>query len=121
LRASLGATRRRVFTQFVTESVTLSILGGAAGILLAFGMIQAFMVLMPPNMLPSEADVRISVPVLLFTFFSAVFAGILFGSAPAWQASGVNLNETLKEGGRTGSATGRHHTRRLLVVTEFCL
>ena len=58
---------------------------------------------------------------MLFTLGAAVLAGILFGCVPAWQASGVNLNETLKEGGRTGSGSARHHLRRLLVVTEFGL
>ncbi len=121
VRASLGATRRQVFAQFLTESVALSLIAGAAGILLAFAMIKALMVLMPSYILPSEADVRISLPVLLFTFTSAFVAGILFGCAPAWQASGVNLNETLKEGGHTGAAAGRHYARRTLVVSEFCM
>ncbi len=121
VRSSLGATRRRVFAQFLTESLTLSLLGGTAGILLALGMIKVFILLMPPFMLPSEADIQISVPVLLFTFGATLLAGILFGCAPAWQASGVNLNETLKEGGRTGTTSARHHVRRLLVVTEFGL
>jgi putative ABC transport system permease protein len=121
VRSSLGATRRRVFSQLLTESLTLSVLGGAAGILLAIALIKAFIVMMPPNMLPSEADVRISIPVLLFTLASALVAGILFGTFPAWQAAGLNLNETLKDGGRTGAAAGRHYTRRVLVVSEFCL
>lgn len=121
VRASLGATRRRIFSQFLTESLTLSVLGGAVGVLLALGMIKAFVVLMPRYTLPSEADVRISLPVLLFTFAATVFAGILFGCVPAWHAAGVNLNETLKEGGRSGTAAGRHYARRLLVVTEFGL
>jgi len=121
VRSSLGATRRRVFAQFLTESLTLSMLGGIAGILLAFGMIKALLALMPHYDLPSEADVRISLPVLLFTFGATLVAGILFGCVPAWQASGVNLNETLKEGGRSGSASARHYARRLLVVTEFGL
>ena len=121
VRASLGASRGRVFAQFMTESLALSVLGGAAGVLLALGMIKAFLVLMPRYDLPSEADVRISVPILLFTFCATVIAGILFGCVPAWQASGVNLNETLKEGGRTGTASARHYVRRLLVVSEFGL
>ena len=121
VRASLGATRRRVFAQFLTESLTLSLLGGIAGILLALGMIKAFIVLMPPYTLPSEADVRISLPVLLFTFAATALAGILFGCVPAWQASGVNLSETLKEGGRSGTGAARHYTRRALVVAEFGL
>ena len=121
VRASLGATRRRIFSQFLTESLTLSILGGAIGVLLALGMIRAFVALMPRYTLPSEADVRISLPVLLFTSAATVIAGILFGCVPAWHAAGVNLNETLKEGGRSGKAAGRHYVRRLLVVTEFGL
>ena len=121
VRASLGATRRRVFAQFLTESLTLSLLGGIAGVLLAFGMIKALLLLMPRYDLPSEADVRISLPVLLFTFGATIMAGILFGCVPAWQASGVSLNETLKEGGRTGTTSARHYVRRLLVVTEFGL
>ena len=121
VRSSLGATRRRVFAQFLTESLTLSVLGGIAGVLLAFGMIKALLLLMPRYDLPSEADVRISLPVLLFTFGATILAGVLFGCVPAWQASGVSLNETLKEGGRTGSTSARHHVRRLLVVAEFGL
>ena len=121
VRASLGATRRRIFAQFLTESLTLSLLGGAFGILLALGMIKAFVLLMPRYTLPSEADVRINLPVLLFTFAATVVAGVLFGSVPASHAVGMNLNETLKEGGRSGTAAGRHYVRRLLVVTEFGL
>jgi len=121
VRASLGATRRRIFAQFLTESLTLSLLGGAFGILLALGMIKAFVLLMPRYTLPSEADVRINLPVLLFTFAATVIAGVLFGSVPASHAAGVSLNETLKEGGRSGTAAGRHYVRRLLVVTEFGL
>jgi putative ABC transport system permease protein len=121
VRASLGATRRRIFFQFLTESLTLSVLGGIGGVLLALGMIKAFVVLMPRYTLPSEADVRVSLPVLLFTFAATVLAGILFGCVPALHAAGVNLNETLKEGGRSGTAAGRHYVRRLLVVTEFGL
>lgn len=119
VRSSLGATRKRVFAQLLTESVMLSVVGACAGILLALLMLKALMTMMPPYTLPSEADVRISVPVLLFTFATTLLAGVLFGCAPAWQASGVNLNDTLKEGGRTGMSAGRHYLRRLLVVAEF--
>src|SRR5439155_16109988 len=110
VRASLGATRIRVFAQFLTESLVLSGLGAIAGVLLAVGMLKALMVLMPPYNLPSEADVRISLPVLLFTFAATAIATVLFGCVPAWQASGVNLNETLKEGGRSGASGRRHYT-----------
>ena len=121
VRSSLGATRARVFAQFLTESLTLSGLGSIAGILLALSMLKVLLAMMPPFTLPSEADVRINLPVLLFTFTATLIAGVLFGCAPAWQASGVNLNETLKEGGRSGTGAGRHYSRRLLVVAEFGL
>src|SRR5438876_64101 len=121
VRASLGASRGKVFAQFITESLALSVLGGIAGVLLALGMIKALLVLMPRYDLPSEADVRISLPVLLFTVAATLLAGMLFGCVPAWQASGVNLNETLKEGGRTGTGSTRHHVRRVLIIMEFGL
>jgi putative ABC transport system permease protein len=76
---------------------------------------------MPPYTLPSEADVRLNVPVLLFTMGATMFAGVLFGCAPALQAVRLNLNETLKEGGRTGMSIGRHRVRHALVLAEFVL
>jgi predicted permease len=76
---------------------------------------------MPPFTLPSEADVTLNLPVLLFTLLATTIAGMLFGCAPAWQASRVDPNETLKEGGRSGTGAGRHRLRRSLVVGEFAL
>jgi putative ABC transport system permease protein len=73
------------------------------------------------DMLPSEADVRISAPVLLFTMAATTLAGLLFGSAPAWQASRLDLNEVLKQGGRSASGGMRRNLRRILVVVEFAL
>lgn len=121
LRSSLGATRWRIFTQFLTESLVLAVLGGVAGIALSAAMLKVIMVAMPPYTLPSEADVHLSLPVLFFTLATTVIAGILFGCAPAWKASGINLNETLKEGGRSGTGRERHRLRRILVVSEFGL
>jgi putative ABC transport system permease protein len=76
--------------------------------------------LMPPFTLPYEADVRLNLPVMLFTIAATMLAGVLFGCAPAWEASRANLNDVLKEGGRSGRA-GRHALRRLLVIVEFAL
>jgi putative ABC transport system permease protein len=123
LRAALGATRTRLFSQFLTESLVLAMLGGALGILLAIGIIDAITAVMPPvgTMLPSEANIRISVPVLLFTIATTMLAGLLFGAAPAWQATRLDLNEVLKLGGRTGSGGVRRKALRLLVVAEFSL
>ena len=123
LRAALGATRTRLFSQFLTESLVLAVLGGALGILLAIGIIDAITAVMPPvgTMLPSEANIRISVPVLLFTIATTTLAGLLFGAAPAWQATRLDLNEVLKLGGRTGGGSVRRKALRLLVVAEFSL
>ena len=123
LRAALGATKTRLFAQFLTESLVLAVLGGALGVLLAVGIIDAITAVMPPvgTMLPSEAEIRISVPVLLFTIATTTLAGLLFGAAPAWQATRLDLNEVLKLGGRTGSGGVRRKALRLLVVAEFSL
>jgi putative ABC transport system permease protein len=123
LRAALGATRTRLFAELLTESLVLAALGGALGILLALGIIDAITAVMPPvgTMLPSEAEIRISVPVLLFTIATTTLAGLLFGVAPAWQATRLDLNEVLKLGGRTGSGGARRKALRLLVIAEFSL
>ena len=122
LRAALGASRLRLFTQFLTESLVLAILGGLLGILFAVMMIRAMELVAPPvgTMLPSEADIRISIPVLIFTIVVTGLSGLLFGSMPAWQATRLDLNDVLKSGGRTGGGA-RRKALRLLVVAEFAL
>jgi predicted permease len=120
VRASLGASRGHVFTQFLTESLILALTGGAAGVGLGVVMMRVFMVYIPFD-LPSEADVRLSIPVLVFTFAVTTVAGILFGCAPAWNASRINPNETLKESGRAGGSVDKQRLRRILVVAEFSL
>jgi predicted permease len=119
LRAALGATRAQLFAQFLTESLVLALVGGAFGIYSGHLLIDGILAILPVQMLPSEADVRISLPVLLFTLSATVSAGLLFGCAPAWQASRLDLNEALKQGGRAGSGGGR--LRHTLVVVEFAM
>ena len=123
LRAALGASRSRLFGQLLTENLVLAVLGGAAGILLAGIIIDLIGAVMPPvgTMLPSEANIRISIPVLVFTIAVTAMAGLLFGSAPAWQATRLDLNEVLKLGGRTGAGGARRNARRILVIAEFSL
>jgi putative ABC transport system permease protein len=122
VRAALGASRFRIFNQFLTESFALALLGGVCGIVLALLILKGMTLVMPPTgtMLPSEADIRISIPVLLFTIAITGVCGLLFGSVPAWQATRLDLNEVLKTGGRTGGGA-RRNALRLLVVAEFSL
>ncbi len=122
VRSALGASRFRIFNQFLTESLVLAVIGGVFGILLAGLILDAMKIVMPPvgTMLPSEADIRISVPVLLFTIALTGVSGLLFGSAPAWQATRLDLNEVLKSGGRTGGGA-RRNALRFFVIAEFSL
>jgi predicted permease len=121
VRSALGASRGNVFIQFVTESLALAFLGGAVGVGLGFAMLRGLIAAMPPNTLPTEADLRLSLPVLVVTLAATTLAGILFGCAPAWYASRLDPAEALKEGGRSGSGKGRHRVRHALVVGEFAL
>ena len=123
VRSALGASRTRVFSQLLTESLVLATLGGALGILLAITIVRFIEAVMPPvgTMIPSEANIRISVPVMIFTIVVTTIAGLLFGSAPAWQATRLDINEVLKLGGRSGAGGPKRKARRLLVIAEFAL
>ncbi len=120
-RASLGATRGQLFAQFLTESLALSLIGGVLGVSLAWGLLKIIVSFIPPFTLPSEADIRVNLPVLFFSLAATLLAGVLFGCAPAWQTARLNLNDVLKESGRSAVSAGRHGLRRTLVVIEFAL
>jgi len=120
VRAALGATRKQLFSQFLTESLALAAIGGALGVGLAWALLKVIMSLMPQYTLPSEADVTLNIPVLLFTMAATMLAGVLFGCVPALQAARLNLSDTLKESVRSGGA-GKHRVRHALVLTEFAL
>lgn len=121
IRSAVGASRSEVFAQFVTESLLLAAIGGALGVALGYAMLRGFIAMMPQDTLPSEADLRLNLPVLLVTLAATTVAGLLFGLAPAWYASRVDPAESLKEGGRAGSSRLRNRLRQLLVVGEFAL
>jgi putative ABC transport system permease protein len=123
VRSALGASRTRIFSQLITESLVLAVAGGALGIFLAVTILRLIQMVMPPvgTMIPSEAEIRISIPVLLFTIAVTGIAGLLFGSAPALQATRLDLNEVLKLGGRSGAGATKRNARRVLVIAEFAL
>ena len=122
IRAALGAGRWRLIRQFLTESVLLSVCGGVLGLGLGYGIMVGLRAAIPPFSLPREANITMDVRVLVFTLALSIVTGILFGLAPAVQASRPNLASTMKQGGRGGSSGGaRHRLRSALVVTEVAL
>jgi predicted permease len=125
IRTALGAGWSRLVRQLLTESVLLAVLGGALGLLIARWSLYLVHTMNPGN-IPRLEDVAISGSVLAFTFGISLATGILFGLAPAWRAVRVDLNTSLKSGGRTGQGdTGlslvRRPLRGLLVVSELAL
>ncbi len=122
VRLSLGASRPRLIRQLLTESVLLSILGGALGLLFAVGATRAIVALMPADNVPNEARITVNAYVLLFSLATSVLTGILFGLTPALRCSRPNLADALKDGARgsVGSVHGQA-TRRWLVTAEVAL
>jgi predicted permease len=125
IRTALGAGWMRLVRQLLTESVLLAVLGGAFGLLIAKSSLYLVRSMNPGN-IPRLEDVEISGPVLGFTFGISLLTGILFGIAPAWRAIRVDLNTSLKSGGRSGQSEGglqlaRRPLRGLLVVSELAL
>ena len=121
VRSALGASRRTIFEQLLTESLLLSLLGGLLGVGVGYAMLRALIAIMPTGTLPDEANLQLNIPILLFTVAATSLAGLLFGSAPAWYAARIDPGETLKEGGRSGTSAGRHRLRQILVIGEFAL
>jgi predicted permease len=125
IRTALGAGMARLVRQLLTESVLLGILGGAAGLLIAWWSLYVLRTINPGN-IPRIEAIGIDGGVLVFTFGIAILTGILFGVAPAFRAAKVDLNTGLKAGGRAsqgagGFNTARHRLRSLLVVSELAL
>ena len=119
IRAALGASHARVIRQLLTESILLSGAGGALGLLLAFWGTKVVLGTLP-GALPRASEVSLDSRVLLFTLGVSLFAGILFGLAPALKTSRVNLQEILKENGR-GSSGARHRIQGIFVAFEVAM
>ena len=125
IRTALGAGWQRIARQLLTESILLALLGGVAGLLVARASLYVVRTMNPGN-IPRLEDITISGSVLFFTFGVSLATGILFGLAPVWRAIKVDLNTSLKAGGRSGQSDGglglkRHRLRGLLVVSELTL
>jgi predicted permease len=119
IRAALGASQGRVIRQLLGESMLLAVLGGAVGLLLAWWGTSAALHALP-QALPRANDVGLDARVLLFTLAVCILAGVLFGLAPAFKTSRLDLQETLKEGGRGATGT-RFRTQGVFVVVEMAL
>jgi putative ABC transport system permease protein len=124
IRAALGASRWRVVRQLLTESVVLSVAGGLVGLLVAYAGTRGLTAALPQNQvaaLPFLANLHVDARMLVFSFVLSLVTGIVFGLAPAIQASRLELTGVLKEGGRNASAGSGHRLRAALVVTEIAL
>jgi putative ABC transport system permease protein len=119
VRTAIGASRRRLLRQLLVESLVLSSIGGAAGLLLALWGVDAIDAVIPPNLLPVP-DVRIDGTVLLFAAALTAVTGLLFGIAPAWHAANTDLNEVLKQTTRSASGA-RPRLRNSLAAAELAL
>jgi len=120
IRNALGAGRWRLVRQLLTESVLLSCAGATMGLLFAYWGVRGLLAGFPPSTSLMEG-VSIDGTVLLFTISVAVLTGLLFGLAPAWQASRSEVHTTLKEGGRGGPGRGHHRIHGSLIVLETAL
>jgi putative ABC transport system permease protein len=120
VRLALGARRSRVLRQLLTESVTLSLIGATAGVLVGYLGLEALLASLPQNV-PRADEVRIDLVVLGVTALLAVATGLAFGVVPAWRALSTKLHEPLKEAGRGSVGPGQHSARNSLVIAEVSM
>jgi len=122
IRAALGAGRWRLMRQFLTESLVVSLFGGALGLLVAYGSLAALKVTIPPGIMPPNVYVSMDARVLLFVLVVSVLTGVVFGIFPALKATRPDLTTAIKQGG-SGASAGRvrQRLRGALVVAEVAL
>jgi predicted permease len=122
IRSALGASRWRLVNQLLVESLILALGGAVMGTLLAWGGLKFLVALMPQEIIPAEAVIRLNLPVLLFTLAVAILTAIIFGLVPALQVARKDLNEPLRDSGKGQSGGFRHgRFRNAVVVLEVGL
>jgi predicted permease len=119
IRSALGADRARMIRQLLTESVLLSLVGGALGVLFAIWGVRSVLATMP-GILPRSENIAVNAPVLLFTLGVSIGVGILFGLGPAWKSWNADPQSSLRHGGR-GSTGVRHRVQSSLVIVQMAL
>jgi predicted permease len=124
IRSALGASRWRVMRQLLTESILLSVFGGVAGLFIAYWGVPALVAVLPQNQLnamPFLKTLSLDTGILAFSLVLSLITGLIFGLAPALQSSRLDLNEALKEGGRSSAIGAGNRLRSAMVVTEIAL
>lgn len=124
MRKALGASKSRIVTQLITESVLLSVIGGGLGVLLAFAGIRVVVHLMHPLawILPSEAEISVNTPVLVFSLGISILTGVVCGLWPALRVSGADLRRTLDSTAhKLAAQRGTRRTHRLLLAAQVAI
>jgi putative ABC transport system permease protein len=122
VRAAIGATRKRIIAQLLTESLMLSLTGAGLGLLLAYKTVSVIVANLPEFSFPHEAAIQINMPVLIFCVVVAVGTGVLFGLSPAWQLSRPEVSQVMQSNSRKtiGSVRGRK-THNALIAGQIAL
>jgi putative ABC transport system permease protein len=121
VRASLGAGRARLFRQLLTESLLLSLLGGAVGLMLGKWLLRIFLWLVPGQELPRLHEIHIDTWVLAFAFAASLLTGLLFGIVPALHLSDAKLTESLRRAGNRWVSDGGQQLKNAVVISEMAL
>ena len=121
VRSAMGATRGRLVLQLFKENALLAAVGATFGLILAFVGLRMLVSGLPIDLLPRQGTISIDAPVLAFVLTLSVIATLLFGAVPAFQASRTDINDALKDGGRSTGGHQTHWRRRILVAAEVAM